>query len=78
MTENEFLAIFRELIQEDGDFNMDSSLTDLESWDSMAIMALIAWFDVEHHKSMTFETLQKLQTVEQIAALVPGFRHEPL
>lgn len=73
MNSQEFITIFQELIQEETPINLSTPLESLEAWDSMAIMALVAWFDVEQQKKVSFEDLQDLETVGDIARLVPGF-----
>lgn len=73
MRTNEFMDAFRELIQTDMALDIDTQLEDLEEWDSMAIMALIAWLDVEHGVKSSFAELEKLKTVGDVASLVPGF-----
>ena len=45
----------------------------MEEWDSMAIMALIAYLDVEHGTQATFARLKELKTVGDIGRLIPGF-----
>lgn len=72
MTEKEFLDTLGELIQEDATLTGETELKSLESWDSMAIMAVIAWFDVEQGKKVSFTDLEKLKTVGDLAALVPN------
>lgn len=73
MTGTEFIETFEELIQTDMDVNLDTALVDIEDWDSMAIMAIIAWLDVEHGISADFEKLTNLQSVREIARLLPDF-----
>lgn len=71
MKTDQFLETLREIIQEDAELDLCTPLESLDSWDSMAIMAIIAWFDVKHNKKVDFETLESLDTVGDIAALVP-------
>ena len=52
---------------------MDSTLAEIEEWDSMAMMALIAYFDVTLHTAISFDQLHALGSVRDIATLVPGF-----
>lgn len=74
MNGNEFLDTFKELIQTDMDIDLDTPLEDIEEWDSMAIMATIAWLDVEHSVKADFEKLTNLQAVRDIALMVPNFQ----
>lgn len=74
MTGIEFIETFKELIQTDMDVNLDTHLENIEDWDSMAIMAIIAWLDVEHGVTADFEKLTNLQTVRELALLTPDFQ----
>ena len=73
MRTDEFIEIFKDVIQSDSDFNMDSTLAEIEEWDSMAMMALIAYFDVKLNIAVSFDQLHALSCVRDIAMLVPGF-----
>lgn len=72
MTEKDFLETFRELIQTDAEPDLSTRLEEIEEWDSMAIMAIIAWLDVEHGVKTDFSQLSAFKTVNDIARLVPG------
>jgi len=71
MDNNEFIEIFKELIQRDGDFHIDDRLSDIEEWDSMGMMVIIAYFDAKLNTTITFEQLTKAQTVYDVLQLVP-------
>ena len=73
MKSNEFIEIFKDTIQSDSDIEMDSPLADIEEWDSMAMMALIAYFDVKLDITVTFDQLHALSSVGDVARLIPGF-----
>lgn len=73
MTTADFINIFTDLIQTDTPLTLATPLGDVEEWDSMAIMAIIAYLDVEHHTQATYAQLKELQTVGDIARLIPGF-----
>lgn len=74
MTTADFIDTFTELIQTDMPLTLNTPLEDVEEWDSMAIMAVIAYLDVQHGIQATYEQLNELKTVGDIARLVPGFR----
>lgn len=42
---DKFIPIFQDLLQRDEPVFATDTLADMEEWDSLAIMALIAWFD---------------------------------
>ena len=73
MKRNEFIEIFKDTIQSDSEIEMDSPLADIEEWDSMAMMALIAYFDVKLGITVTFDQLHALSCVRDVAQLIPGF-----
>jgi acyl carrier protein len=73
MQHNEFIDIFKDVIQSDSDIAMDSTLEGIEEWDSMAMMALIAYFDVKLGITVTFDQLHALKCVRDVALLIPGF-----
>ena len=73
MKSNEFIEIFKDTIQSDSEIEMDSPLADIEEWDSMAMMALIAYFDVKLGITITFDQLHALSSVGDVARLIPGF-----
>lgn len=73
MRTDEFIEIFKDVIQSDSDIDMDSTLAEIEEWDSMAMMALIAYFDVKLNIAVSFDQLHALSSVKDIAMLVPGF-----
>lgn len=64
-----FLTEFQELLQRDEPLSPASRLDELEEWDSLAIMAVIAWFDKHFGLSLKFSDFKPLQTVADVAAL---------
>lgn len=74
MNSAEFLETFQELIQTDNELSMNTPLADIEEWDSMAIMATIAYFDITHGKQFTFEDFTQANAVGDIAEMIPGFK----
>lgn len=73
MTSQEFLDIFRELIQTDMDIGMDTPLEDIEEWDSMAMMALAAHFDARYGLTIPFDQLNECLTPKDLAKMAPDF-----
>lgn len=67
-----FLNDFQELLQRDDAFGMDTPLADMEEWDSLSMMATIAYFDKNFNIELTFDVFETTHTVADIAALVPG------
>lgn len=73
MNSAEFLEMFQDLIQTDTGLSLETPLADVEEWDSMAIMAVIAYFDVTHGKRLSFEDFSGVNTAGDIARMIPGF-----
>ena len=57
MTRQEFLTTLQEMLQCDMELHEDTVLTDLEEWDSLAFMVVIAFFDKNFGQRITFDTL---------------------
>ena len=74
MQHDEFIDIFKDIIQSDSAIELDSSLADIEEWDSMAMMALIAYFDVKLGITITFDQLHTFSRIRDVALLIPGFK----
>ena len=72
MTTEKFLEDFQDLLQRADPVTMDSRLEDMEEWDSLAVMACIAYLDKKFGVKTTFASYQELQTVADIAALTQG------
>lgn len=66
---SEFIAVFQDLLQRDEAVSATDMLADMEEWDSLAIMALIAWFDKNFNLPLTFPDFKALRTVADVAAL---------
>lgn len=70
----DFLIEFQELLQRDVPVAPENQLIDLEEWDSLAIMAVIAWFDKQFGRTLNFGNFKGLQTVADVAALSSEIR----
>ena len=74
MTTADFIDTFKELIQTDMPLTLETPLADVEEWDSMAIMAVIAYLDVQHRTQAAYPQLKDLRTVGDVARLIPDFK----
>lgn len=72
MIKSEFLLQLQDLLQTDDALTPDSPLADLEEWDSMAVMILIAFFDREFGLQFKFEDLQNCRTPEDLISMAQG------
>ncbi len=72
MTTAQFLEEFQDVLQREGSITLDSVLSDMEEWDSLAVMACIAYLDKKFKVKTTFKDFKPLQTVADIVALTKG------
>lgn len=66
---HDFLGELQELLRRESPLAPQMRLRDIEEWDSMAIMEVIAWFGESFNRELTFETFKRLETVGDVAAL---------
>ncbi len=69
---SDFLHEFQDIIQSENIITTDTKLSDLEEWDSMATMSLMAWLEMNLQITVTFAQLASLQSVEDIINLSQG------
>lgn len=72
MTKSEFLAALQDMLQTDAELSADTPLAGLEEWDSLAFMVVIAFFDKNFGKKLTFEDLSACRTPAALMALAGG------
>lgn len=72
MTRSEFLLQLQDMLQAENAIDPNCSLADLEEWDSMAIMILIAFFDREFGLQFKFDDVQKCASPEDLIGLANG------
>ena len=72
MTKNEFLAALEDMLQTDTELAEDTPLAGMEEWDSLAFMVLIAFFDKNFGKKLTFEDLSACKTPGALMLLSGG------
>lgn len=76
MRKDEFLATFVQLLQCESTPSLTDRLKDIDEWDSMAMMVIIAYFDTKLKTPVTFAQLEKAKTVRDIASMVPNLEEE--
>lgn len=69
MNKTEFLEQFQDMLQLDDPVGENAQLGELEEWDSLAFMLLIAFFDKNFGQRITFEDLTACKTPAEIMAL---------
>ncbi len=67
MKKQEFVEKLEELMElDEGTLSIDSDLTDIEEYDSMALLSIIAFADKNFGKKLTADQLVKVTTVESL------------
>ncbi len=72
MTKQEFLINFQDILQCDDPIEAHCKLVELEEWDSLAIMTLIAFFDRHFNQQINFEMIKPCVQVSDIIDLAQG------
>ena len=72
MTIAKFLEDFQDLLQRDDPIAADAALKSLEEWDSLAIMACMAYLDRKFGVKTTFAQYAELHTVADVIKLAGG------
>ena len=71
MKRNEFVKQLTEYCEfEDQDFNIDTHFKSIEGYDSMAIMAIIAFTDEKFKMKLTAQQLMKLTDFKSLIMLI--------
>ena len=71
MTKNEFIGDLAEMLETKADaIQIGSALTDLENWDSLAVLNFIALADAKYSLSISPPQLQQCTTVADLFNLV--------
>ncbi|MCH5213843.1 MAG: acyl carrier protein [Muribaculaceae bacterium] len=67
MTQQEKIYLLEDLFElEEGTLKLETSLEDIETYDSMSKLSLIVMFDDEFDKKLTGEKIQTFKTVKDI------------
>lgn len=64
-----FIEKFKDVLQRDDELSFEMVLEDLDEWDSLSKMATIAFLDKEFNQKITFNQINELSTVEDIAKI---------
>jgi acyl carrier protein len=68
----QFIAHFLEAVdfQDPVDVTLDTVLTDLPEWDSLAALGVIVMFDIEYSKAITGDDLKQAITLQDLYKLL--------
>ena len=72
MTRQDFLLELQDMLQSESAMQEDTVLPDLEEWDSLAFMVLIAYFDKSFALRVTFVDLKDCKTPADLIDLARG------
>ena len=67
MDRNEFLKNLADVLQTDEELTFDTELESLEDWDSLAIMATIAFLDKKFGVKTVINDYKNIKTINDIA-----------
>ncbi|MEN8662354.1 MAG: phosphopantetheine-binding protein [Lentimonas sp.] len=74
MSLEKFIEDFEEAVEdvEPGSLTATTKYLDLEAWDSLAVLTVIAMVDVEYDVRLKAETLKASDTLEALYAQISG------
>ena len=68
MTKDEFLVQMQDVLQTDAELKMETVLDELDEWDSLSMMATMAFLDKNFGVKVKIADLKTLATIGDIAA----------
>lgn len=68
MTRDEFLTEMQDVLQTEEELSFETVLEDLEEWDSLAVMATMAFLDKNFGIKTSMADYINMTTIEDIAA----------
>ena len=68
MTKDEFLVQMQDVLQTDAELKMETVLDELDEWDSLSMMATMAFLDKNFGVKVKIGDLKTLATISDIAA----------
>jgi acyl carrier protein len=75
MGKKEFIEELVEILEiEDGDINEETNLKELQEYDSLAVLSIIAFVDENFSKTLVTEQLNSITTVKSLMELI-GLEH---
>ena len=69
MTKDEFLKEMTEVLQTEGEISFDTVLADMPEWDSLSVMATMAFLGQNFNVKTSLQDYKKLHTLGDIAQL---------
>ncbi|OGC04136.1 hypothetical protein A2276_05935 [candidate division WOR-1 bacterium RIFOXYA12_FULL_43_27] len=72
MKKDEFINTIKEALQRDGELTEDMVLAELEEWDSLAALSIIAIFDKYFSIKYKYNDISKLYNIGDLIKLANG------
>ena len=69
MNKKDFLSDLEDILQREESCEENDILKNYEEWDSLAQMALVAYFDKNFNKKLSMNDFEKLKTVADLMKL---------
>lgn len=67
MNRDEFLVKLKDILETEEELTFETVLNDLEEWDSLSKMAVIAFFDEDFNIKLIFNDFQEISTIDDLA-----------
>lgn len=67
MTNEEFLSKMQDVLQTEDELSLDTVLDDLAEWDSLSVMATMAFLDKDFGVKTTMKDYKNVKTIGDIA-----------
>ena len=67
MTHQEFLTEMMDVLQTEQELSMDTVLAELDEWDSLSVMATMAFLDTSFGVKTTMADYREMKTIGDIA-----------
>ncbi|MDD3158334.1 acyl carrier protein [Anaeromusa sp.] len=66
-----FLELVQDVLDTEQELSLEDKIYELEDWDSLTVVALLARIYNTYGKSLTVQELQNVQTLGDLFALLP-------
>lgn len=70
MTQNEFIEKMVDILDYEGELQMDTTLEDLEEWDSLSILSFLAEMGQYAKSTINAADVKKAKTIEDLFILL--------
>ncbi|WP_159950358.1 acyl carrier protein [Polaribacter septentrionalilitoris] len=70
--EKKFIENFKNILDEEPNFKLEvsSKFRDLDEWDSLTALSLIAMLDEEYNVTVTGDQVKDMETIEDVIKLI--------